>query len=285
MFQRWFADLTILIRERFRGAPAVAIVLVGLGGFWAAHLASSHLLIASAATGYGTYTTNFPLTENPISEGGNWINGGTTGLNWFNVQSVGGMAQGVGPAATEYSDPTAILTGNWGPDQTVTATVYSNGVEDKPAQGYDKEVEIRLRSAISAGSSTGYEINCRTPNDSNSYIAIVRWNGPLGDFTVLNISFGSGCGNGDVFKASISGSTISAYRNGVLMLTATDGTFTAGNPGMGFNFGCGSAYNQFGFTSYTATDGGTGGGASGSSGSTPPPAGPAAPTNISVKVN
>ena len=29
----------------------------------------------------GTYTTNFPLTENPILENGNWINGGTTGLD------------------------------------------------------------------------------------------------------------------------------------------------------------------------------------------------------------
>ena len=140
-----------------------------------------------------TYTTNFPLTENPISEGGSWINGGTVGLDWANVQTAGGLVEGVGPAAAEYSDPTAVLAGNWGPNQTVTATVYSDGVEDKPGQSYDKEVEIRLRTSISAHSITGYEINCRTPNDSYSYIAIVRWNGALGDFTVLNISYGTGC--------------------------------------------------------------------------------------------
>src|SRR5438046_7973905 len=32
-----------------------------------------------------SYTTNFPLTENPISEGGNWINGLTNGIDWSDV--------------------------------------------------------------------------------------------------------------------------------------------------------------------------------------------------------
>jgi hypothetical protein len=211
--------------------------------------------IASATTSSSPYTTNFPLTESPISESGHWINGGTVGLDWGNVQTVAGTAEGVGPAWTAYSDPTAILTGTWGPNQTVTATVFSNGVEDKPTTGYDKEVEIRLRSSISAHMITGYEINCRTPNDSLSYIQIVRWNGALGSFTSLNIMYGTGCGNGDVLKATISGTTISVYRNGTLMLTATDSTYATGNPGIGFNFGCGTEYNQFGFTSFTATDG------------------------------
>ena len=34
-----------------------------------------------------TYTTNFPLTENPISEAGNWINGGSVGFDWSNVST------------------------------------------------------------------------------------------------------------------------------------------------------------------------------------------------------
>ena len=177
-------------------------------------------------------------------------------MDWANCQTAGNMVQGVGPASVQFSDPTAILTGTWGPNQTVTATVFSNGVEDKPAQGYDKEVEIRLRSSISAHSNTGYEINCRTPNDSNSYMAIVRWNGALGNYTVLNIVTGTGCSDGDILKATISGNTINEYVNGKLMVTATDNNaFTTGNPGVGFNFGCGSAYNQFGFTRFSATGG------------------------------
>ena len=33
-----------------------------------------------------TYTTTFPLTENPISQSGHWINGGTVGFDWCNVR-------------------------------------------------------------------------------------------------------------------------------------------------------------------------------------------------------
>ena len=249
------------------GSHVVTAVAVDSAGN---HVVSSGITVMVNNTTGRTYTTNFPLTENPISEAGNWISGGTTGLDWANVQTALGISQGVGPAYALYSDPTAVLAGNWGPNQTVTATVYSDGVEDKPGQSYDKEVEIRLRTSISAHSITGYEINCRTPNDSYSYMAIVRWNGALGDFTVLNILLGTGCSNGDVFKATMSGSTINAYLNGTLMLTATDSTFTSGSPGFGFNFGCGTAYNQFGFSTYTATDG------SGSATDTTPPSPPPA---------
>ena len=251
-------------------AAAAAAFLIGHWILRAPGVAAQTL----GGPGNQTYTTNFPLTENPISQNGSWVNGGLLGILWNNVQTVDNMAEGVGPASVIYSDPTAILTGNWGPNQTVTIGVYSNGVEDKPSQGYDKEVEIRLRSTVTADSITGYEINCRTPNDSYSYIQIVRWNGPLGDFTSLNIEYGLGCSNGDVLRATISGSTINAYRNGTLILTANDSTYTTGNPGIGFNFGCGSAYNQFGITSFTATDH-----------SAPGAAGPSPPTNLSGTAN
>src|ERR1700733_9998746 len=70
-----------------------------------------------------SYSTSFPLTENPISEGGKWINGTTVGLDWNNVYTSGGFAGGVGPSSTTYADPAAILAGSWGPNQTVQATV------------------------------------------------------------------------------------------------------------------------------------------------------------------
>lgn len=251
------------------GKPVVAVAgtaLLGCAAIW-----SVNLIAQTGSPGNQTYTTAFAASEDPISQSSSWINGGTTGLSWNNVQTVSSptnMAQGVGPANAQYSDPTAVLAGNWGPNQTVTVNVYSNGVEDKPSQGYDKEVEIRLRSTIKANSITGYEINCRTPNDSYSYIQIVRWNGGLGNFTSLNIEYGVGCGNGDVFRATINGSTITAYKNGQQILTANDSTYTSGSPGIGFNFGCGSAYNQFGITNFTATDH-----------SAPGPTGPNPPTN------
>ena len=63
-----------------------------------------------------TYTTNFPLTETPISESGNWISGQAVGLDWSDVMTSNGMAQGVGPSWTAFSDPSAVLAGIWGPD-------------------------------------------------------------------------------------------------------------------------------------------------------------------------
>jgi hypothetical protein len=73
-----------------------------------------------------SYTTNFSLPENPISEGGSWINGKTVGLDWADVSTISGHAFGnYTSGSPPYNDPTAVLTGSWGPNQTVQATVYS----------------------------------------------------------------------------------------------------------------------------------------------------------------
>ena len=116
-------------------------------------LADTSTVTVTAATGR-TYTTAFPGTENPISEGGNWINGGANGLDWTNVSTTPGLAIGHESGAT-YTDATALLTGSWGPDQQVTGTVHSVN----PVDGCYQEVELRLRSAISAHVNRGYEIS------------------------------------------------------------------------------------------------------------------------------
>jgi len=198
-----------------------------------------------------TYTTSFPLAENPISDNGNWVNGMEAGLNWHNVMTTPGLARGT-DAEEAFSDPTALVTGSWSADQTVEATVYSVN----QTESYYQEVEIKLRSQISALRITGYEILFRCLKNSNAYMAVVRWNGAIGDFTYLSNKTGSqyGVANGDVVKASISGNLISVYINGVLVDSVTDDAFASGNPGMGFNYGCGSTYGDFGFTKFTASD-------------------------------
>jgi len=84
--------------------------------------------VASAASGstgtQRTYTTRFPLTENPVSERGNWENGKAVGLDWADVATVPGHAFGLELGTTGYDDATALLTGNWWPNQTAQATVY-----------------------------------------------------------------------------------------------------------------------------------------------------------------
>ena len=214
-----------------------------------------------AGTGAGdaasgrTYTTRFPLTESPISEGGNWINGQTTGLDWHDVSTTPGLAIGH-QSGSSYTDGTALLTGDWGPTQSVEAVVHTVKQQDSCYQ----EVEMRLRSALGPHSCTGYEISFKMSKTASAYLIIVRWNGKVGDFTYLKNVTGAqyGVSDGDVVKATISGDVITAYLNGVEMGRATDDTYATGSPGMGFNLETGDATcvgtnGDYGFTSFTAT--------------------------------
>jgi len=198
-----------------------------------------------------TYTTDFPLAENPISEGGKWINGAAVGLDWSNVQTTHGLAFDVSGAG--YNDGTALLAGSWGPDQTVQVTVHCTNQSSAIYQ----EVEIRLRSSLSAHVATGYEVNARClRGDPASYLYIVRWNGPFGDFTTLAGATGAqyGVTDGDVLKATIIGQVITVYVNGNQMMTFTDGTYATGSPGMGFDLTNTSTFSDFGITSFSAHD-------------------------------
>jgi hypothetical protein len=200
-----------------------------------------------------TYTTNFLYSENPISEGGNWINGRAVGLDWSDVATTSGLAYGAESGANGFDDSTALLTGSWEPNQTAQATVHTVDQNDNIFE----EVELRLRSSLSAHEATGYEINFRCSKTANAYAQIVRWNGPLGNFTYLSSNDGSqyGVANGDVVKATIVGDVITVYINGVQILHATDDTYGTGSPGMGFFLqGTTGVNSDYGFTSFTASD-------------------------------
>jgi hypothetical protein len=205
---------------------------------------SNNATLTVTMGGGRTYSTNFPLTENPILENGNWINGGTTGIDWGNVSTTPGQTHPRSGSAA-YADATALLTGSWGPNQMAQGVVWIGSPHGWP------EVEIRLRSSISAHSCTGYEINFATVNGGD-YIQIVRWNGPYGNFTYLADVRGYQVNTGDVVKATIVGNVITAYRNGAQVAQATDNTYTSGSPGMGFD---GGDNGDYGFTSFTASDG------------------------------
>jgi hypothetical protein len=225
-----------------------------------------HGTVGSGGTGGGagggsgggrSYTTAFPLTENPISEGGRWSNGQTDGLDWHDMSTTPGLAIGH-QSGSSYTDGTALLTGSWGPNQTVEAVVHAVNPKDSCYQ----EVELRLRSTLTPHSCTGYEISFKATKTSGAYLIIVRWNGPVGDFTyLLNVSGAQyGVTEGDVVKATIAGNVITAYLNGVPMGHATDSTYVSGSPGMGMNLEtsdatCVGTNGNYGFTRYTATAG------------------------------
>jgi uncharacterized protein (TIGR03382 family) len=208
------------------------------------------------------YSTSFPATENPISEGGIWLNGGVDGVDWGNVQTDGTHAFGVSLPST-YADPSAALKGSWAPDQTAKAVVKIVGANPTSCC---HELELRLRTAITAHDIKGYEINFSvTPN---SYVQIVRWNGPLANssnsnngFTYIATTNGPGIHDGDVLIATIRGNTITVFQNGAQILQGVDtgqggvGPWTSGGaPGIGFFDSADNNWSNFGFASFTGSD-------------------------------
>lgn len=218
-----------------------------------------------------SYSTRFELDEDPLSEGGMWLNGGKEGVDWANVVTANGVAYGertrMGVAERrveqgnleasdaedaapvgDYDDPTAVLSGAWGKDQHGKATVFSRN----PTEEYFQEVEIRLRSTMTPHSCTGYEVFFRCLKTENGYAEIVRWNGGPGDFTSLNKLFGSryGVKDGDVIEATVVGNVLKGFVNGVELISATDDVFDSGAPGIGFNFGVGDTNVDHGLSSF-----------------------------------
>src|ERR1700741_2973288 len=87
------------------------------------------------------YSTNFDETENPISEGGKWQSGAAIGLDWKDVRTSGGIAFGTQTGNDRYLDSTALLTGTWDPNQSVSGVVHTVNQSGPVIQ----EVEFRLR--------------------------------------------------------------------------------------------------------------------------------------------
>jgi hypothetical protein len=199
-----------------------------------------------------SYTTNFPGTENPISEGGRWTN--TVGATWNNpVSTVGGSpGHAVGLNSTGFNDSIAMLTGSFTADQKVTVTAFKGTGAIGGA-----EIELHLRMTMVPGSPDKvftYEIDVIP---AQREIVIVRWNGPQGNFTSLSSGPISGINDGDVIEATITGPAnavvITVTLNGVTIVAATDvAGYATGNPGMGFDAGTPADGANFGAKSYTA---------------------------------
>ena len=213
---------------------------------------SDPAILTVTAGSQKTYSTTFPLTESVIAESGNWINGKASGVLWKDVSTIPGLAYGTESGSTMYDDSTAILTGTWNANQMAQATVHTVNQNS----GIFEEVELRLRTTITANSITGYEFNFRCTSDGSQYAQIVRWNGPLGSFTLLDSRSGPGLHNGDVIKATAKGSTLTIYLNGTALYSVTDSTFASGSPGIGFYNQNGTTGNNkdYGFTSFSAAD-------------------------------
>jgi len=112
------------------------------------------------------------------------------------------------------------------------------------------EIELLLRFRISANNARGYEVLW----GQDGVIAIVRWNGPLGDYTSLLEGPNIGAAvDGDTLRAEIVGTVVKVYKNGTLVATGpSNSTWTDGQPGMGFWPLPGATLASYGWKSYLA---------------------------------
>jgi hypothetical protein len=203
----------------------------------------------TTTSGSGSYSTEFSLTENPISEGGKWTN---TISKTFNapVSTQGGHAFGL--TSTGYNDSIAMLTGTYGRDQTITATAYRGSGASGPA-----EIELHLRMSMNAATQEiySYEVDFLP---SLAAVALVKWHGTQGTFTKIAEAPLDGVADGDVFTASAIGpaqnTVFTITKNGKTLLTYTDtAAFATGNPGIGFDAGSPSYGANLGWTNYKVT--------------------------------
>jgi len=193
--------------------------------------------------GPATYSTSFPLTENPISEGGAWTTGGRVGVDWQDVRTERGLAFGVA-ASSGYNDCIACLTRLRSARHFVRATVRKRPRYRPPST---HEVELLVGFTISEHVARGYEINFGYGIDAQ----VVRWNGPVSDFTPngsddwvdvgTGVGYPTGLADGDVIAATYDASSgavlIRLHLNGRPVFSVKDTgprAIRTGAPGMGF---------------------------------------------------
>ncbi len=208
-------------------------------------------------SGLKSYSTNFPLNENPLSEGGLWTCGGAAGIDWTDPLTNAGQCFGLQPNGGTFTDSIANLSG-FKPNILSLATIH----KDPALSGNTFEVELLFRFAISPHVARGYECNLAF---DGGYCQIVRWNGALGDFTMLSDAEGLPVTpqTGDQMEGKMIGNIIvvTHIRSGVrTQLNSVDVTAGAGsalvwndgNPGVGFWHGDGTG--KYGFTSFSTQE-------------------------------
>lgn len=216
------------------------------------------ILRRAAAASPRTYSTTFTGTENPLSEGGEWIGGATVGLDWTDPRKSGGDAFGTQTthSTPPFDDSIACLSG-FAANHSCQATLHTVSITGS------QEVELYVRMRISAHHASGYEIDILNQGTVN----LVRWNGPTGeagvafDVILQDVSTNVSVADGAVWYAEIVDDVITVKCNGNTVLThdtATEGASqlaSGGNPGIGFWRVDGAATaSNFAWADFSASD-------------------------------
>jgi len=198
---------------------------------------ASRALSAPYPVAGGSYSTSFPVDQDPMVEDGGWVLGGAGG-NWTNVKTVGGRSFATA-FATGVDDAVAMRTGIHPTRHFAEGVVYVQAGYS-PANGH--ELELVTGVTISAGSCSLYEALFSLSGN----FQVVRWNGPYNDLnlglTVNNRNGGPAqpvngmtCRHEYFFNPG--NGTVSGwvYQNGILVADYVDGSppalLQSGQPG------------------------------------------------------
>lgn len=209
-----------------------------------------------------SYTTNFPLTEIPMSEAGRWTSWGIDPPRTDAQTIAGSGAFGTMDSfdGINFPDSGATLTGvTFSPNHSIQGTFANNG-----AGSLDVEAEHVLRSNVSDTAQSGYESDWVNSSKELNY---VRLNGPDNDFTIASgfpVTTNVSMNDGDVAFSSINGSFVNVTCNSLAVVTNLDIrsafggglVIDTGYPGVGFWNATGSSANRtkLGWKNFTARD-------------------------------
>lgn len=207
------------------------------------------------------FSTTFPATENPISQGGIWTIGTEqAGAGASGPQTTGGSPGYCYAPAADGIDYAATLQ-----SLGISTTKHYAQVTIKRTGGYTapdtQEVELLIGATLGSGVAAAYEMALWF---AGSTLQPVRWNATPGSFDVgvftdLTSSAGlpgwpGSLVDGDVVRAefdSTSGSpVITVYVNGtarIKMSDTTAGKITSGSPGFGFFVRSGTGLDMTGY--------------------------------------
>ena len=209
-----------------------------------------------AGPNLGSYATSFPLTENPISEGGRWRHDDPLQTP---VKTIAGIAYGTQDGTGGFDDSDAFLSG-FGPNHRITTTLF---LDPGLSGSHFREGEHLLRWSVGAlydpgggfgnTHSYGYEVSFAY---DGAYAHVGRFKGA----DLMEVDAWGTPATGDTFTSEITdgvgGPRIKLWWNSTLLIDVTDTDavlqFTTGNPGIGFYTGSGAVNTDLGFSDFSA---------------------------------
>ena len=193
-----------------------------------------------------SYSTAFPLTENPIVEDGLWLLGAREGVDWSDFRTETNFAYGTQSAGSHgngqpggYNDSVALRLPRvgkvWTPNQDVRGRVKI--VSRSGWTGFH-ECQLLLRGTMHANWLTVYEAIFSVVGGT-TYYQLVRFNGPLaltnsdGGWTSLKNVSATGVEDGTYCRATAVGTVLTMYTsaNGVDWTSVNSYDTTTGNDG------------------------------------------------------